>query len=93
MSQSARNDHDSPAMQEAARQNEREAFALRMMNETARCRRCERMDVPLSEMAIFSWKEIFQKFTGVCKECMNNPESEQRYHDRLIASMNEDARS
>jgi len=51
-------------------------------NKTARCSHCKRNDISLLNMAVFSWKECFQKFTGVCKECMNE-EKEQEFYNNI----------
>lgn len=39
-----------------------------------RCRECDRNDIPLANMAVFSFKEWFRGFTGICKECVKKEE-------------------
>jgi hypothetical protein len=39
---------------------------------TCRCRNCKRNDVPLAEMAVYSWKAAYGGFTGVCDTCIKN---------------------
>jgi hypothetical protein len=48
----------------------------------ARCRWCDRNDRPIEAMAIYSYKHSYGGFTGVCKECMDDPTAEARYHYR-----------
>lgn len=52
--------------------------------DTARCRWCDNNNVPLEKMAIYSFKPWFGGFTGVCKECLESPEAEARYHERML---------
>lgn len=44
-----------------------------------RCRWCDRNDVPLSDMAVYSFKVSFGGFTGVCRKCINSDEREVAY--------------
>lgn len=50
----------------------------------ARCRWCDRNDRPIEAMAIYSYKHSYGGFTGVCKDCMNDPAAEARYHERML---------
>lgn len=50
----------------------------------ARCRWCDRNDRPIEAMEIYSYKHSHGGFTGVCKDCMNDPAAEARYHERML---------
>lgn len=39
----------------------------------ARCHRCKRTDIPLDQMAAYSFKALFGGLAGVCKHCIANP--------------------
>lgn len=55
----------------------------------ARCRWCDRNDRPVEAMAIYSFKQSYGGFTGVCKDCFNDPAAEARYHRRMDARQNQ----
>jgi hypothetical protein len=53
----------------------------------ARCRWCDRNDVPIEKMAIYSFKRSFGGFTGVCKACIGSESAEAAYHARVAERM------
>ncbi len=35
-----------------------------------RCTTCNRNDIAMADMAIYSWKEFAGMFTGICAKCL-----------------------
>lgn len=50
----------------------------------ARCRWCDRNDIPMENMAIMSFKSSYGGFTGVCKTCIKDEDAENKYHSRML---------
>lgn len=42
---------------------------VKVSETVARCRECQNNEVPLADMAIFSWKVTYGGFTGYCLKC------------------------
>lgn len=61
-------------------------------NEIARCRWCDRNDIPTDNMAIFSWKQSYGGFTGVCKACFLDEKAEARYMLRDMGEVEDKAK-
>lgn len=55
----------------------------------ARCRVCDRNDIPVENMAIYSWKISFGGFTGVCAKCINDDHAWVGYNNRIDANRRE----
>jgi hypothetical protein len=49
----------------------------------ASCRWCDRSGIRLQDMAICSYVPWVAGITGVCNECVNGPEAEERQRLRL----------
>ena len=49
----------------------------------ASCRWCNRSGIRLQDMAILSYVPWVVGITGVCNECLNGPEAEERQRLRL----------
>lgn len=58
-------------------------FRHLLTEEVARCRWCDNNAVPVSRMAIYSWKDSYGGFTGVCRACFYDSKVHARYIEKF----------